>query len=108
MSNTRSLTDLEQTDAFLRRHIGPDDAEQQAMLETLGVESLDALITETVPGSITSITRSWSRRDDAVTKNTSSRKRMSTIAAMGRIGALRDRVDAAKLIAHLRLRCPRV
>lgn len=52
MSNTRSLTDLEQTDAFLRRHIGPDDAEQQAMLETLGVESLDALITETVPGSI--------------------------------------------------------
>ncbi|WP_304639167.1 aminomethyl-transferring glycine dehydrogenase [Pseudomonas sp.] len=52
MSNTPSLTDLEQTDAFLRRHIGPDVAEQQAMLETLGVESLDALITETVPGSI--------------------------------------------------------
>ncbi|UAW98854.1 aminomethyl-transferring glycine dehydrogenase [Halopseudomonas nanhaiensis] len=52
MSNTRSLTDLEQTDAFLRRHIGPDDAEQQSMLETLGVESLDALINETVPNSI--------------------------------------------------------
>ena len=52
MSNTRSLTDLEQTDAFLRRHIGPDDAEQQSMLETLGVESLDALISETVPNSI--------------------------------------------------------
>ncbi|HDZ56445.1 MAG TPA: glycine dehydrogenase (aminomethyl-transferring) [Pseudomonas xinjiangensis] len=52
MSNTSSLTDLEQTDAFLRRHIGPDAAEQQAMLETLGVESLDALITQTVPNSI--------------------------------------------------------
>ncbi len=52
MSNTLSLTDLEQTDAFLRRHIGPDAAEQQAMLDTLGAESLDALISQTVPGSI--------------------------------------------------------
>ncbi|WP_022961702.1 aminomethyl-transferring glycine dehydrogenase [Halopseudomonas pelagia] len=52
MSRTPSLTDLEQTDAFLRRHIGPDAAEQQAMLDTLGVESLDALINQTVPHSI--------------------------------------------------------
>lgn len=52
MSRTPSLTDLEQTDAFLRRHIGPDAAEQQAMLDTLGVESLDALINQTVPQSI--------------------------------------------------------
>ncbi|SFM75860.1 aminomethyl-transferring glycine dehydrogenase [Halopseudomonas yangmingensis] len=52
MSHTPSLRELEQTDAFIRRHIGPDAAEQQAMLETLGVPSLDALITETVPGSI--------------------------------------------------------
>lgn len=52
MSRTPSLTDLEQTDAFLRRHIGPDAAEQQAMLDTLGVESLEALINQTVPHSI--------------------------------------------------------
>ena len=52
MSRTPSLTDLEQTDAFLRRHIGPDAAEQQAMLESLGVDSLDALINQTVPQSI--------------------------------------------------------
>lgn len=52
MSRTPSLTDLEQTDDFLRRHIGPDAAEQQAMLDTLGVESLDALINQTVPQSI--------------------------------------------------------
>ncbi|QJD59287.1 aminomethyl-transferring glycine dehydrogenase [Pseudomonas sp. gcc21] len=52
MSNALSLTDLEQTDDFIRRHIGPDAAEQQAMLETLGVASLDELISQTVPGSI--------------------------------------------------------
>src|SRR5690606_34081161 len=52
MSNAPSLTDLEQTDDFIRRHIGPDAAEQQAMLETLEVGSLDELIGQTVPGSI--------------------------------------------------------
>ncbi|MEH6387639.1 aminomethyl-transferring glycine dehydrogenase [Pseudomonas profundi] len=52
MSNAPSLTDLEQTDDFIRRHIGPDAAEQQAMLETLDVASLDELISQTVPGSI--------------------------------------------------------
>ncbi|WP_150304629.1 aminomethyl-transferring glycine dehydrogenase [Pseudomonas saliphila] len=52
MSNAPSLTDLEQTDDFIRRHIGPDAAEQQAMLEALEVGSLDELIGQTVPGSI--------------------------------------------------------
>lgn len=52
MSHTPSLHDLEQTDAFLRRHIGPDASEQQAMLEVLGVESLDSLVEQTVPRSI--------------------------------------------------------
>ena len=37
---------------FARRHIGPGDAEIDRMLETLGLQSLDALIEETVPGSI--------------------------------------------------------
>lgn len=52
MSHTPSLNDLEQTDAFVRRHIGPDAAEQQAMLDALGVESLDELVEQTVPRSI--------------------------------------------------------
>ncbi len=52
MSHTPSLNDLEQTDAFLRRHIGPDPAEQRAMLDALDVETLDALIEQTVPRSI--------------------------------------------------------
>jgi glycine dehydrogenase len=39
-------------DSFVRRHIGPSAAEVQAMLDALGVESLDALVAEVVPESI--------------------------------------------------------
>ena len=35
-----------------RRHIGPSPAEMAAMLQAIGVPSLDALIDETVPASI--------------------------------------------------------
>ncbi|MFQ5438336.1 MAG: aminomethyl-transferring glycine dehydrogenase [Paracoccaceae bacterium] len=35
-----------------RRHIGPSPREMEAMLKTLGCDSLDALINETVPASI--------------------------------------------------------
>ncbi|WP_285276082.1 aminomethyl-transferring glycine dehydrogenase [Halopseudomonas bauzanensis] len=52
MSHTPSLRELEQPDAFIRRHIGPDAAEQQSMLETLGVASLAELIAQTLPQSI--------------------------------------------------------
>lgn len=52
MSNAFSLTDLEQTDDFIRRHIGPDAAEQQAMLDALGANSLEGLVGQTVPQSI--------------------------------------------------------
>ena len=37
---------------FERRHIGPSPREVEAMLETVGVTSLENLIAETVPGSI--------------------------------------------------------
>ena len=43
MSQSPSLSQLQQPDAFLRRHIGPDAAEQQAMLEVLGLASRDEL-----------------------------------------------------------------
>ncbi len=37
---------------FAARHIGPDPSEQQAMLDTIGSENLDALLAETIPHSI--------------------------------------------------------
>jgi glycine dehydrogenase len=37
---------------FVNRHLGPDDAETAAMLETLGFTQLDDLIAATVPGTI--------------------------------------------------------
>lgn len=37
---------------FVDRHIGPSDPEIREMLETLGVDSLDTLVRETVPASI--------------------------------------------------------
>ncbi|UCL87470.1 aminomethyl-transferring glycine dehydrogenase [Pseudomonas sp. HS-18] len=52
MSNTPSLSQLHQPDAFLARHLGPDAAEQQAMLDTLGLKSRDDLIVQTVPPAI--------------------------------------------------------
>ncbi|NVK40219.1 MAG: glycine dehydrogenase (aminomethyl-transferring), partial [Oceanospirillaceae bacterium] len=55
---SRTLTELEQRTDFTRRHIGPDAPEQQAMLETLGVASVEELIRQTVPDSI--------RLDDAL------------------------------------------
>jgi len=52
MSQSPSLSQLQQPDAFLRRHIGPDAAEQQAMLEVLGLASRDELVEQTVPPAI--------------------------------------------------------
>ncbi|WAJ69160.1 aminomethyl-transferring glycine dehydrogenase [Catenovulum adriaticum] len=52
MNDNLSLLQLEQRDDFIQRHIGPDEAEQQHMLATLGLTSLDELITQTVPKNI--------------------------------------------------------
>ncbi|WP_461537278.1 aminomethyl-transferring glycine dehydrogenase [Spongorhabdus nitratireducens] len=46
------LADLTTNNAFAPRHIGPNAAEQQAMLSELGIESRDKLISDTVPESI--------------------------------------------------------
>jgi glycine dehydrogenase len=43
---------LDASDWFAPRHIGPSTDERQAMLEAIGVPSLDALIDEVVPPSI--------------------------------------------------------
>ena len=39
-------------DRFATRHLGPSDSEREEMLDTLGFDSLDALIDEAVPDSI--------------------------------------------------------
>ena len=47
-----SLSELEQPNAFLGRHIGPDAAEQAAMLSQLGYPTRAALIDAIVPAAI--------------------------------------------------------
>ena len=46
------LEQLEQTQDFIRRHIGPSEAQTQAMIKDMGVESVDVLIDEIVPSDI--------------------------------------------------------
>ncbi len=55
MSQTpSSLRELEHHDAFIARHIGPNDAEIAHMLRTVGHDSLEALTDAIVPASIKS------------------------------------------------------
>ena len=54
----QGLIELEAHDEFTERHLGPDASEEQAMLDCLGIGSLDALIEQAVPASI--------RLDDAL------------------------------------------
>ncbi|HVU80743.1 MAG TPA: hypothetical protein VHD89_01905, partial [Rhodanobacteraceae bacterium] len=50
--HTPTLHDLEQHDAFISRHVGPDDHEIAHMLKTVGYDSLDALVDAIVPAAI--------------------------------------------------------
>jgi glycine dehydrogenase len=43
---------LTHTDTFVRRHVGPDEAEIRRMLDTVGYGSLDELVDATIPSSI--------------------------------------------------------
>lgn len=52
MSQMPSLSQLRDPNAFLRRHLGPDATEQQAMLDSLGLGSRVELIEQTVPPGI--------------------------------------------------------
>ena len=47
-----SLSQLEQRDDFVRRHIGPGEPQIAKMLSDLGLDSLDALIDKAVPSQI--------------------------------------------------------
>jgi glycine dehydrogenase len=54
MSKPAPLRDLEHHDAFLERHIGPNEAEIAHMLDAIGYDSLDAMTDAIVPGGIRS------------------------------------------------------
>lgn len=50
--NRASLKELEHTDEFVRRHIGPSDDDIADMLKTVGHDSLDQLVDKAVPDEI--------------------------------------------------------
>ncbi|MEN3297385.1 MAG: glycine dehydrogenase, partial [Burkholderiales bacterium] len=52
MHERPALVELEARNAFVSRHIGPDEAEQKLMLEVLGYESRAGLIDDVVPSAI--------------------------------------------------------
>src|SRR3546814_16007912 len=54
MHKTPSLRDLEHHEAFVERHIGPNDAEIAQMLRVVGHDSLDATTDAIVPGPLRS------------------------------------------------------
>lgn len=47
-----TLSNLFESDEFVRRHVGPSSAEVDSMLAVIGAESLDDLLDETVPEAI--------------------------------------------------------
>ena len=49
---SKTLAQLEQNNAFVRRHIGPGETEISSMLQTINAESLDDLTQQTVPAGI--------------------------------------------------------
>jgi glycine dehydrogenase len=61
------LQDLDKYDGFIRRHIGPGAVDEPAMLNQLGMKSLDELIDKVVPKSI--------RRDKPLAVKTSRSER---------------------------------
>ncbi len=51
-SSSQNRSILQNSDSFVRRHIGPNNEQAQAMLKRLNVSSLDQLIDDIVPNSI--------------------------------------------------------
>lgn len=67
----------QQQQEFIQRHIGPDAAETQEMLKTIGVDSMEKLIEETVPDAIRT------NKDLAVSKAVSEYDYLNNVTAMG-------------------------
>ena len=79
MPKTPSLHDLEHNEAFVERHIGPNDAEIAQMLRVVGQDSLEAMTDAIVPGSI--------RSKDALALPDS----LTEVDALAKIRAIADR-----------------
>jgi glycine cleavage system pyridoxal-binding protein P len=82
-AKTPSLRELEQHDAFIERHIGPNDAEIARMLRTVGFDSLEAMTDAIVPGSIKS--PAPLALPEAISETTARTRRMSSCATSSRI-----------------------
>ena len=82
MSASTSLDSLEQHGGFIGRHIGPDDAEQRAMLTDVGFATRAALMQAVIPASI--------RRKDAMPLGTFTRPR-SEREALAELRSLADK-----------------
>src|SRR3989440_5196903 len=54
MASEQSLAELEASDEFVGRHVGPDADEQARMLAALGLPSIEELIDQAVPDTIRS------------------------------------------------------
>lgn len=54
MAGGKTLSELEQNDDFIHRHIGPSQGDIDAMLKELGFASLEALVDKAVPKAIRS------------------------------------------------------
>ena len=52
LKKTRTLAEMQNSAEFIARHVGPSDKDQQAMLKTLGCNSLAQLTSEVVPVAI--------------------------------------------------------
>ena len=55
-SNDGAVAVFDNSDYFVRRHIGPRPEDGRKMLEVLGLAGMDALIDKTVPASIRTAT----------------------------------------------------
>ena len=51
-ARNRHSKNARRLDTFERRHMGPSEKDQLEMLKTIGFESLDELVTSTVPANI--------------------------------------------------------
>ena len=76
MSARPSLNELESRGDFIRRHIGPTEAQVEHMLATLGLDSLEQIVERAVPDSIVS------RSPLALTETVSERAILNHLRAM--------------------------
>ena len=68
MTHRQTLVELIDQAEFARRHIGPDSEQQQQMLDSMGLESLDALLEATVPATILMTSRLPMAQGQSVTE----------------------------------------